>query len=657
MNKVIGRKVLVLMTAVLSLALFNSVTGTVIPGITTTAFALDNGPFAYTVETNVPATMRDGTILYADVYRPTTDGTYPVILMRLPYNKATAQTYVYASPGFYASYGYIVVIQDVRGQYESEGEFYAFRDEMEDGYDTVEWAALLPGSNGKVGMYGFSYVGATQWLAATQKPPHLVAIVPAMTSSDYYDNWSYQGGAWSLAFEESWPISSIALSAAMRLGEPSIVDELTDAYTQLQSTWYWYLPLIDFPPLYPDDPRVASYFYDWIKHPTWDDYWQQWSIRLRWNQITVPALNFDGWFDVFLNGAIENYKGMQKFGRSKVARRGQMLVIGPWEHLPWTRTVGEIDFGPEADNPVDELQLHWFDYWLKGIDNGVDAEPPVRVFVMGANKWRYASDWPIPGTTFRKYYLHSGGAANSSDGDGTLSTTPPGKGKKHSKIHGRKATEAPTDNYRYDPTDPVPSLGGHSCCTPDVAPIGPYDQSAIEERQDVLVYSTSPLTESVEVTGPLTAKLCASSSATDTDFTAKLVDVYPDGRAINLSNGIIRARYRNSLADTTLIKPGKIYCYNIDLWATSNLFKEGHRIRLEISSSNFPHYDRNPNTGNTFGMDAELQVADQTIYHDSAHPSSITLPVIDHHHYHRHKDDHHRRWEHGVDDHGRMGKW
>ena len=566
-------------------------------------------------EVNVPATMRDGTVLHADVYRPAEDGSYPVILMRLPYDKAAAQTYVYASPEFYSSHCYIVVIQDVRGQYASGGEFYPFRDEMRDGYDTIEWAAQLPDANGKVGMYGFSYVGATQWLAATQRPPHLVTIVPAMTSSDYFDGWSYQGGAWALAFEMSWPLGTIALSAAKRLGEQDIVDQMEAAIEDLDSA-YEFLPLKGFPALFPEDGRVAPYFYDWLEHPTWDDYWKQWSIRTRWQDVQVPALNFSGWYDVFMNGAIENFVGMRANGGSEVARRGQRLVIGPWIYLPWDQKVGEVDFGPEARNPIDELQLRWFDHWLKGMDNGLPDEPPVRVFVMGANKWRQAESWPVPGTEFREYYLHSLGAANSVDGNGWLSQEP------------ATAAEPTTDRYRYDPTNPVPSLGGHSCCVAELAPLGPRDQRPVEERADVLIYSTPPLKEAVEVTGPITVTLYAASTAPDTDFTAKLVDVHPDGTAINLNNGIIRASYRDSLEEPEPIEPGRVYEYTIGVWPTSNLFKEGHQIRLEISSSNFPHYDRNPNTGDPFGASAEMRAADQTIYHSSEHHSHVVLPIV-----------------------------
>jgi putative CocE/NonD family hydrolase len=574
---------------------------------------------SYTESTDVPAGMRDGTILRSNVFTPNEPGTYPVILLRLPYNKDVAQTYVYATPGFYASHCYVVVVQDVRGQYKSDGFFYTFLSEATDGYDTIEWAAGLPKSNGKVGMYGFSYPGASQWLPATLRPPHLVTIIPAMTSSDYHDGWTYEGGALDQSFAEDWPMSTIANSAVRHYPDGGALDaEMNQAIKDEFTKWYWFLPLKDFPPLHPEDPRVAPYFFDWLRHPNNDAYWQRWSIRTRYDQITVPALNFDGWYDIFINGALENFNGMREHGGSEVARQGQQLVVGPWLHIPWSQTVGQIDFGPQAQNPIDQLQLRWFDFWLKGIPNGVDKDPKVRIFVMGANKWRSANEWPLPGTVYRKYYLHSLGGANNSSGDGWLSTGKPEESN-------RKLAEAATDHYIYDPANPVPSIGGRFQAS---VPGGPYDQRPLLDRPDVLVYTTPPLEDDVEVTGPITVTLYASSSATDTDFTAKLDDVYPDGTSMLIEYGIQRARYRISETNPTLIKPGTTYEYTIHVWPTSNLFKAGHQIRLEISSSNFPMFDRNPNTGHAFAQDADLQVADQTIYHDVQHPSAITLPIV-----------------------------
>jgi len=581
---------------------------------------------AYAQTTDVPAAMRDGTILRSNVFTPTAAGNFPVILLRLPYNKDVAQTYVYASPGFYASQCYIVVVQDVRGQYKSDGFFYTFLTEATDGYDTIEWAASLPKSNGRVGMYGFSYPGASQWLAATLRPPHLVTIIPAMTSSDYHDGWTYEGGALDQSFAEDWPMTTIANSHVRRYPDGAALDaEMNQAVLDEFTKWYWFLPLKDFPPLHPNDPRVAPYFYDWLRHPDNDVYWQRWSLRTRYGQITVPALNFDGWYDIFIDGALENFNGMRKHGGSEVARKGQQLVVGPWLHIPWNQKVGQIDFGPQAANPVDQLQLRWFDFWLKGIPNGADQDPKVRIFVMGANRWRTANQWPLPGTVYRKYYLHSRGDANTDSGDGWLSTEKPDMNDDASVQSRRKAKEAATDTFVYDPSDPVPSIGGRFQAS---VPGGPYDQRPVLGRPDVLVYTTPPLEEDVEVTGPITVTLYAASSARDTDFVAKLDDVYPDGTSMLIELGIQRARYRNSETHPTLIEPGKIYKYEIHVWPTSNLFKAGHRIRLEISSSNFPMWDRNPNTGHRFAQDAVLKIADQTIFHDADHPSEVTLPIV-----------------------------
>jgi putative CocE/NonD family hydrolase len=565
---------------------------------------------------DVPARMRDGTVLRANVLTPTGAGEYPVILMRLPYDKDKAQSTVYGDPGVYASHCYIVVVQDVRGQYKSDGFFYTFRNEARDGYDTVEWAARLPQSNGKVGMYGFSYVGATQWLPATLNPPHLVTIVPAMTSSDYHDGWTYEGGALDQSFAESWPLGSLANSHVRRYPDGAQLDaEMDKARQNLFSTWYWRLPLKDFAPLKPHDKRVSPYYYDWIRHPDNDAYWKQWSIRSRYGQVKVPTLNFDGWYDIFVKGALENYQGMKRHGGSAVARRGTKLVVGPWVHLEWQRKVGALDFGSEAVNPIQNLQVQWFDHWLKGIHNSVDTEPDVRVFVMGANKWRSASSWPVPGTRYSRYYLHSRGNANTYTGTGTLDTS-----------SGSAAGQLPTDRYTYDPRNPVPSFGGRFQSAGP--PPGPQDQRLIEERPDVLVYSTPALEKNVEVTGPVKVTLYAASSARDTDWTAKLTDVYPDGTSMLVDYGVQRARYRVSETRPSLIRPHRIYRYTIEVWPTSNLFKAGHQIRLEISSSDFPMYDRNPNTGHRFGQDAALRVARQTVYHDARHPSSVTLPVM-----------------------------
>ena len=327
-----------------------------------------------------------------------------------------------------------------------------------------------------------------------------------------------------------------------------------------------------------------------------------------------------GWYDVFLQSTLNNYMGVNERGRAP-GKGNQRIAIGPWTHncgnSGANRVTGEVDFGEEVKVDLMREHVRWFDYWLKGIRNGITDEPPVNVFVMGRNRWRRASDWPIPGTRYTPYYLGSGGNANSSFGDGSLST-------------GAPSADEPTDSYQYDPEHPVMTIGGSTCCSEDVTPVsmGPRDQQQAEWRPDVLVYTTDPLEGDVEVTGPVSLVLYASSSAPDTDFTAKLVDVHPDGTAINVAQGIIRARYRDSWEEPTLLEPGRVYEYTIDLWSTSNCFLAGHRIGLEVSSSNFPQFDRNPNTGAPFGQDAETQIATQTVHHDEEHPSHLLLPII-----------------------------
>jgi uncharacterized protein len=588
--------------------------GVVFTGLPGAALA-QNGTCSYTERQDVPAAMRDGAVLRSNVFTPDRPGSYPVILMRLPYNKDVAQTYVYASPAVYASNCYIVVVQDVRGQYKSGGFFYAFANEATDGYDTVEWAARLPKSNGKVGMYGFSYPGTTQYQTAILRPPHLAAIVPAMASDDYHDGWTYEGGALDQSFAEDWPMTTIANSAVRgRYPDGAALDaEMNQAAKNEFTKWYWYLPLKNFPPLRPKDPRVAPYFFDWLKHPNNDAYWQRWSIRGHYRDITVPELQFDGWYDIFINGQLRNFNGMRTHGGSAAARRGTQLVVGPWLHIPWSRTVGQIDFGPEAANPIDDLQLKWFDYWLKGIHNGINRQPRVRIFVMGENRWRSSNTWPLPHTRYVRYYLHSLTAANSVRGNGSLTTNK----------HERRGVAR--DRYTYNPRHPVPSIGGRFQAS---VPGGPFDQRPLLGRRDVLVYTSAPLPRGVRVIGPITVTLYASSSARDTDWTAKLDDVYPDGTSMLIEYGIQRARYRLSETHPSLITPGRIYKYTIHIWPTANLFKAGHRLRLEISSSDFPMYDRNPNTGHPFAQDVSLQDAKQTIYHDSRHASEITLPIM-----------------------------
>jgi putative CocE/NonD family hydrolase len=571
------------------------------------------------VETNLPVKMRDGIVLYADVYRPDSPGPFPVALQRTPYDKGSAGSMTNLDPMKAARNGYAVVIQDTRGRYTSEGEFYAFRDEINDGYDTVEWAAAQPWSTGKVGMYGASYVGATQWLAAVARPPHLAAIVPNVTASNYHEGWAYQGGAFELGFNVSWTLLQLTLANFGALSSAKSVPtekrrDLIDAVNDMELS-FRHLPTKDLPQL---QGGLADYYYDWLAHPEFDDYWKNLCIEDNHPRLNVPAYNIGGWYDIFLGGTIRNFLGMRANGGSDDARRGQKLLIGPWQHgSRGGSVVGDHYFGLAADAmaaDLDGVHFRWFDYWLKGIDNGVLDEPPVRVFVMGDNVWREEQEWPLARAQNTSYYLHSQGKANSSSGDGSLSPEAPG--------------EEPPDVYLYNPADPVPTRGGGLCCNPYFAANGAFDQQDIEARPDVLVYSTPPLERDLEVTGPVTVTLWAATSQTDTDFTAKLVDVCEDGCARNLTDGIIRARYRDSSSNASFVEPGRVYHYTIDLWATSNVFQRGHRIRVEISSSNFPRFDRNTNTGNVIAGDAEFKPALQTVMHDAQHPSHITLPVV-----------------------------
>lgn len=558
--------------------------------------------YEVSVERNVIAKMRDGGALSADIYRPKADGKFPVLLVRTPYDKTGETRFGLLA----ASRGYVVIAQDVRGRFTSEGEWYPFKHESEDGYDTVEWAAALLYSNGKVGMYGGSYVGATQFLAAIARPPHLAAIAPNYTASNYHDGWTYQGGAFEQWFNESW--TTFLAQDTMRRRVQSRANALQGTKT---------LPLTAYAVLEtPSTSGIAPYFTDWLAHPTYDGYWQQWSIEDHYKQIEVPVFSFGAWYDLFLGGTLRNYVRLKTEAGSEAARHGQKLMVYVGGHAGgWGgRKVGAVDFGERLPFDLDDVMLRWYDWILKGQTNGVEREKPVKIFVMGKNEWRDADDWPLPGAKTTRYYLHSNGAAKGLAGGGSLSATVPGEEK--------------PDQYVYDPADPVPTIGGPLCCGALPTGIGPEDQRPAEARPDVLVFSTPAFPENFEVTGPVSLDLYVSSSATDTDFTGKLVDAWPNGFAQNLTEGILRLRYRNSQEKPEPANPGEIYHLTVDLWATSNVFLAGHKLRLEVSSSNFPRFDRNLNTGEEQARGTRMIKATNMIYHDSAHPSALVLPVI-----------------------------
>jgi putative CocE/NonD family hydrolase len=558
------------------------------------------------VEHDVPCRLRDGTTLFADVYRPIEDGPHPVLLMREPYNKWTAQTGSgYNHPAWWAARGYLTVIQDCRGRYRSEGEFVPFVHEAEDGYDAVEWAARLPGANGRVGMYGFSYPGATQLLAATQRPPSLVCIVPGMTASQYYEGWTYNGGALALAFAASWS-AGLGYDTALRARDDATMAVLGTAMGD--SGWFGQLPLADLQPLTREN---APFFYDWLDHPTYDDYWRATAIDEDYARIAVPALHVGGWYDIFLAGTVANFTGLRGGAGSPEARAGQKLLVGPWQHGPWEPLLGA---GAEASPlVVNEWQARWLDHWLKGIDTGVLASP-ATVYVMG-DGWRDLDAWPPSGSRRVDWFLHSDGRANSRSGDGTLSQEPP--------------ADEPADVFVYDPLAPTASNGGHSCCDDTVTPMGPRSQEGSERWGDVLVYTTAPLREDLELIGDVDVTLYAASSAVDTDFTARLCVMGEDGESTNLKEGIVRARYRDSLSAPSPIEPGRVYELLISLGPLAARIAAGARIRLDVASSDFPQWDRNLNTGGPLGGEgyAMAVVARQTVLHDRDHPSRITLPV------------------------------
>lgn len=548
------------------------------------------------VERNVPMTTRDGVVLMADIYRPDDDGKYPVVLERTPYDKH--------NEGFgpqVAAHGYVFITQDVRGRFASAGEWYPLKHEANDGYDAVEWAAAMPNANGKVGMYGPSYLSAAQLLAAVAAPPHLACIMPFAMASNAHEQWVYVGGAFSQALNQGWT-SAVSLNAL----------EKQAGSTAQPSHWDMKRPLASYPVLDVGSvPALASYYFDWLHHPDYDDYWKQWSIAEHYAQIKVPALHVGAWYDYFEEGPIRNFLGLRAQGGSEAARKGQRLVMLVGGHAGAGPKVGAVDFGKASVADIGAMALRWYDYIMKGIDNGMATEKPVRLFLMGRNEWVDEADWPVPGMTATRYYLGSSGHANSSSGDGVLGSGAPG-------------AEA-ADTYTYDPANPAPTVGGPAFGEASLKP-GPQDQRDVEKRSDVLVYSGPVLDRDVKAIGPVTLDLFVQSSAVDTDFTGKLVDVAPDGTAINLTEGILRMRYRDSREKPSLLQPGASYRITVDLGSTGHVFLAGHRIRAEVSSSNFPRFDRNLNTGADLASESPASAtAVNRVLHDAAHPSALVL--------------------------------
>jgi len=554
-----------------------------------------------TVERDVPCGMRDGVTLYADVHRPADGGPHPVLLISHPYDKMVAESnFGYAHPSFYARHGYVVVAQDLRGRYRSEGTFYPFVHEAGDLSATIAWARRLPGADGQVATYGFSYAGLNQLLAAQLRPEGLATVSPAFTAGRPYAEWFYNQGAFALAFAASWA-NYLALDVAARRRDDTALASLSAGLGNALNL-YWVLPLTAYPPLAGGD---APYYFDWLAHPTYDDYWRRFDVD--YGLIEVPALHVGGWWDVFVRGTVRSFAALRREGRAP-----QKLVIGPWHHMPWVPLGGAT--GDVGAWVVDDWQLRWYDHFLKGRDTSV-LDSPVTVYVMGAG-WRDLDDWPPSLTRPEDWYLHSGGRALSAFGDGTLSTEPP--------------RDEPPDVWVYEPGLPAMSAGGHSCCMESSAPMGPADQRPVEATKLVLVYTSAPLERDLELVGDVLATIYAASSALDTDFTSKLCVVDESGRSTNVVEGIVRARYRESALDPTLIKPGEVYEYRIELGPVGVRVPAGHRLRVQVASSDFPQFDRNLNTGGPVGAEgpSAMRSATQVVLHNEAYPSRITLPVF-----------------------------
>ena len=558
--------------------------------------------YPITWQFNVKVPMKDGVKLATDILRPDSSERFPAILIRTPYGKGDEPSRDETT--YLAQHGYAVVVQDVRGRNDSEGEWVPYFHEADDGYDAIQWTAEQSWCNGMVVNYGASYVSMVQWLAATRQNPHLKGMVSVVGPSDLYES-KHPGGSFLQGGSLSWS---------------TIVDGRVDQYQEIGfSPWlkaFRHLPVSEGLQAV---GRDVQFYRDWVSHPEDDSYWQKLRWRSFYNTFDFPVLNVGGWFDVYQKGTIENFQKMRTLGPARV-RGSQRLIVGPWVHrsaatLQPDQRQGDVDFGPDSVLNLREIILRWLDHYIKGIDNGIDKEPPARIFTMGENIWHSYADWPVAGTQYIDYYLQSNGSANTLNGDGILSTTAP-------------SSQGRADRYVYDPDNPVPTVGGNLCCSPDILPWGPMDQRAVERRDDVLVYTTAPLSEDLRVTGPLKVKLWAATSAHDTDFTVKLTDVYPNGFVMNVADGILRARYRNSLEKGELLEAGKPYELMVDLWNTSNLFKKSHRIRVEVSSSNFPHYSRNMNLAGQPETQTTWELAQQSVFHDADHPSRIILPVL-----------------------------
>jgi putative CocE/NonD family hydrolase len=580
---------------------------------------LSRPEFEVAVEKNAMVRMRDGKKLATDVYKPAAGGAFPAILIRTPYGKDTSEL----KARFYARRGYVFAVQDCRGRFASEGSWNPFFNEPKDGYDTIEWLAAQPWSNGKVGMIGASYLGWVQWWAAKEAPPHLATIIPNVSPPDPYFNIPYEYGSFFL-LGAIWWADVLEQEATADLSGKAMSSVSGKNYAKLLR----HLPVIDI------DKKVLGkknrYWREWIKHPDNDSYWRRASFLEDLGSFKSPVYHQSGWFDGDGIGSKLNYLAMARFGRAT-----QKLVLGPWGHTDAAARwgPGDRDFGPNAIVDLEGSYLRWLDRWLKGIENGIDKEPLVALFVMNTNRWLTGPSYPLPETKFTKLYLSSGGAANTSKGDGRLGFDAP-------------AADSPSDSYVYDPADPTPDP--HFYTTPeDLAgderkdstktvsvekereKLFAYHGKVDEERSDILVYETAPMGDSLVVAGPVSAVIYASSSAKDTDFFVRLSEIDGKGLVFPLVHGTIRARYRESFSKPRLLVPGEICEYRLDLWQTGITIPTGRKLRVEVASAAFPTFSRNLNTGKHNETETKFVKATQKIYHDARYPSHVLLPVIE----------------------------
>ena len=531
--------------------------------------------------------MHDGVHLAADLFLPDGGGRRPTVLVRTPYGRKSLASQSYR---YFVRRGYALVIEDVRGRYASQGRFGNMAQEGPDSNDTIDWIAEQPWSNGRVAMAGGSYLGMVQWWAALQENPHLAAISPVCSGNDeYLDRYYSTGGALKLGHRLLWLTENLTAPSRVPALLPSYIRHLPVRSSDVAATG---LPQ----PLW----RTA------IAHPSFDGYWKRLSVRERIDRVHIPTLSFGGWFDNYAESDLD------AFSRLALRHRTVETWIGPWAHNPGFRFVTR-DFGPQAHLGIRTLEADWFDKWMTKAPVA-STGPLLHIFVMGPDIWREEREWPLARTRYTPLYLESGGRANSSGGDGVLRWQPVSRSK--------------TDAFTYDPRDPVPTMGGPICCEPRILPPGPLDQTTVEARKDVLVYTSAPLAEDLEVTGPVRTILYVATSANDTDFTAKIVDVDRHGRPLSVTDGLQRLRYRLSLDKPIFVKQNQAYQISVNMGVTSYVFAAGHRIRLEVSSSNFPRFDRNMNTTAPNAEQAKPTKARQTVFHEKGYPSAIILPVI-----------------------------